>query len=217
LEAMQELQVTVGRERYPLAAPFFVLATQNPIEQEGTYPLPEAQLDRFMFMINIDYPTESEEMDIIKLTTVKDAFQIKVESVLSGEEVLYLQEVVRRVPVSEHLIAYATKLVRLSRVHLGNVPSFIKDWVQWGASPRAIQYLIIGAKARAVLQGRYYVAAEDIKALAHPVMRHRIITNFSAEAEGITTDKIIDKLLEEVSPMETELEKEKGIPKVLKI
>jgi len=212
LESMQELQVTVGGKRHPLQQPFFVLATQNPIEQEGTYPLPEAQLDRFMFMIHVGYPTEQEELEIMKLTT--SVFEHKLSTVLSGEEILRLQELVRRVPAADHVIRYAMALARATRVSEGGVPDFIKEWVHWGAGPRASQYLVIGAKAHAVLQGRYYVTVQDIKAIAHPVLRHRIVTNFTAEAEGVTPEKIVDKLLEVIPAKEAELEKDKALPKV---
>ncbi len=212
LEAMQELQVTVGGVRHALESPFFVLATQNPIEQEGTYPLPEAQLDRFMYMVNVGYPTEAEEMEIMKLTT--SVFNVKLDAVLKGEDILKLQDIVRRVPVAEHVISYAMALARATRVSEGGVPGFIKDWVQWGAGPRASQYLVIGAKAHAILMGRYYVTIEDVQAIAHPVLRHRIVTNFTAEAEGVTTDRIVDKLIEVIPAREAGLEKEQGLPKV---
>ena len=212
LEAMQELQVTVGGKRHALQHPFFVLATQNPIEQEGTYPLPEAQLDRFMYMVKVGYPTEQEELEIMKLTT--SVFEHKLSTVLSGDEILRLQDLVRRVPVADHVIRYAMALSRATRVSEGGVPDFVKEWVHWGAGPRASQYLIIGAKAHAVLQGRYYVTIQDVKAIAHPVMRHRIVTNFTAEAEGVTPDKIVDKLLEVIPAKEAGLEKDQALPKV---
>ncbi|MHC4606306.1 MAG: AAA family ATPase [Planctomycetota bacterium] len=214
LEAMQEYQVTAGGKKHPLDRPFFVLATQNPIEQEGTYPLPEAQLDRFMYMINVDYPTEKEELDIMKLTT--GVFDIKLDAVLTGEEILTLQEIVRRVPIADHVVQYAMSIPRATRISKGGVPDFVKECVQWGAGPRASQYLIIGAKSRAVLQGRFHATVEDVKAVAHPVLRHRIITNFSAEAEGITTDKIVDKLLEVIPSHESSMEKDQKLPKVVK-
>jgi MoxR-like ATPase len=213
LEAMQELQVTAGGKKYTLEQPFFVLATQNPIEQEGTYPLPEAQLDRFMFNIMVDYPTESEEMGIMKLTT--SPFDMTLNKVLNREEIMQLQEIVRRVPIADMVMKYAITLVRQTRVHTEKVPEFVKEWVSWGAGPRASQYLIIGAKARAVLQGRYYVSIDDIKAVAHPVLRHRIITNFSAEAEGITPNKLIDKLIEITPTSESELVKDEKLPDVI--
>jgi MoxR-like ATPase len=212
LEAMQELQVTVGGKRHALESPFFVLATQNPIEQEGTYPLPEAQLDRFMYNIFVGYPTEDEELEIMKLTT--SVFDVKLQPVLTGQDILNLQQIVRRVPIADHVIKYAMALSRATRVTQGGVPEFIKEWVQWGAGPRASQYLIVGAKAHAVLKGRFYVTTEDVKAVAHPVLRHRIIANFSAEAEGITTDKIVDKLLSVIPDKQADLEKVPGLPQV---
>ncbi len=212
LEAMQEMQVTVGGKRHTLESPFFVLATQNPIEQEGTYPLPEAQLDRFMYNIHVGYPTEEEELEIMKLTT--SGVEAKLTATLGGQDIVQLQQIVRRVPIADHVIKYAMSLVRATRVSQGGVPDFIKEWVQWGAGPRATQYLIIGAKANAVLHGRFYVTVDDIKAVAHPVLRHRIIANFSAEAEGVTTDKIVDKLLEVIPAKEADFEKQQGLPKV---
>jgi len=212
LEGMQEMQVTVGGKRHGLQQPFFVLATQNPIEQEGTYPLPEAQLDRFMFMIHVGYPTEQEELDIMKVTT--SVFDVRLQPVLNGDEVLLLQDIVRRVPVADHAIRYAMSLARATRVSEGGVPDFVKEWIQWGAGPRASQYLVIGAKAHAVLQGRTYVTIQDIQAIAHPVLRHRIVTNFSAEAEGVTADKIVDKLLETIPAREADLEKDASLPRV---
>jgi len=196
LEAMQEYQVTAGGQRYPLDQPFFVLATQNPIEQEGTYPLPEAQLDRFMFNIYIDYPTNDEERVIIKATTYDIEKDLKV--VLLGSDILRIQKIVRRVPVSEHVIDYAVNLVRSTRPGTDNVPTFINDWLSWGAGPRAAQYLIIGAKARAILQGRYNVSCSDVRALAKVVMRHRIFTNFNADAEGVDPDQVIERLLKTI-------------------
>jgi MoxR-like ATPase len=212
LEAMQELQVTVGGKRHVLQQPFFVLATQNPIEQEGTYPLPEAQLDRFMYMIKVGYPSEEEELEIMKLTTA--VFEIKLSTVISGEEISRLQDLVRRVPVADHVIRYAMALSRATRVSEGGVPDFVKEWVHWGAGPRASQYLVIGAKAHAVLQGRAYVTIQDVKAIAHPVLRHRVVTNFAAEAEGMTSDKIIDKLIETIPAKEAGMEKNSALPKV---
>ena len=212
LEAMQELQVTVGGKRHGLESPFFVLATQNPIEQEGTYPLPEAQLDRFMFNIHVGYPTEDEELEIMRLTT--SGVETKLTAMLGAQDIIGLQQIVRRVPVADHVIKYAMSLVRATRVSQGGVPDFIKEWVQWGAGPRATQYLVIGAKANAVLHGRFFVTVDDIKAIAHPVLRHRIIANFSAEAEGVTTDKIVDKLLEVIPAKEADFEKQPGLPKV---
>jgi len=213
LEAMQEQQVTIGGKRHGLEKPFFVLATQNPIEQEGTYPLPEAQLDRFMYMIHVGYPTEEEELQIMKLTTSN--IEVELKTILGAEEIIRLQEIVRRVPVADHVIEYAMTLSRSTRVKEGNTPEFIKEWVQWGAGPRASQYLIIAAKARAVIQGRFYVTIEDVQSVAHPVLRHRIVTNFSAEAEGITTDKIVDKLIEITPTREAGFEKDESLPKVI--
>ncbi len=215
LEAMQELQVTVGGKKYTLDQPFFVLATQNPIEQEGTYSLPEAQLDRFMFNIMVEYPSPDEELEIMKLTTSISPFDIKLEHVLSRDEIMRLQEIVKRVPISDHIMAYAMTLARQSRVHAGEVPEFIKEWVSWGAGPRASLYMMITAKARAILQGRYYVSIEDIQSVAYPVLRHRIITNFSAEAEGVTTDKIINKLIEITPTDENTLLKNTKLPQIV--
>jgi MoxR-like ATPase len=192
LEAMQERQVTVGGTRHVLPDPFFVLATQNPIEQEGTYPLPEAQQDRFMFNILVDYPEEEEEYRIVEMTTA--GFTPAIERVLSATDILEMQDIVRKVPVAPYVIRYAMKFTRLTRKEKGEVPDFIKDYVTWGAGPRATQYLVLGAKARAVLHGRYYVSCEDIRAVAAPVLRHRIITNFNAEAEGLKPDDIVRRL-----------------------
>jgi MoxR-like ATPase len=192
LEAMQEHQVTVGGTRHRLPEPFFVLATQNPIEQEGTYPLPEAQQDRFMFNIRVDYPDEDEEFRIIEMTTSN--VQPKLERVLSAADILEMQDIVRKVPAAPYVIRYAMKFTRLTRKDHGEVPDFIRDYVTWGAGPRATQYLVLGAKARALLHGRYYVSCEDIRAVAAPVLRHRIITNFNAEAEGIKPDEIVRRL-----------------------
>ncbi len=213
LEAMQEHQVTAGGTKHVLEPPFFVLATQNPIEQEGTYPLPEAQLDRFMFNILVDYPDEEEELQIMKRTTAD--LEADLSSVLSGEEIINLQRIVRKVPISDDVVHYAMSFARRTRVQQADVPDFIKEWVSWGAGPRACQYLILGAKARAVLHGRYYVSCEDIRAVAHPVLRHRIITNFSAEAAGITSDKIIDKLIETIPANESTTFEDARLSKVL--
>jgi len=212
LEAMQEHQVTVGGERHALPEPFFVLATQNPIEQEGTYPLPEAQLDRFMFDVLVDYPSEQEEFDIVRQTTAVEDYDL--QQVLTAEDILTLQEIVRKVPVADHIIRYALKLTRLTRKEKGEVPEFIRDYVSWGAGPRASQYLILAGKARAILKGRHYVSTEDIRAVAHPVLRHRIITNFNAEAEGIKSDQIIDWLIEAVPRDEADGIDESKMPKV---
>jgi len=202
LEAMQEHQVTAGGRRHKLEEPFFVLATQNPIEQEGTYPLPEAQQDRFMFNIMVDYPDEDEELQIMKMTTA--TYSGEVAHVLDGTKIQRLQELVRKVPISEHVIKYAMQFARLTRLNNPQTPDEIKRLLAWGAGPRASQYLILGAKARAVLNGRYYVSGDDIRAVVHPVLRHRIIPNFSAEAEGITSDVIIDKLVQMIPRAEAE-------------
>ena len=196
LEAMQEYSVTLAGTTHTLPQPFFVLATQNPIEQEGTYPLPEAQLDRFMFNILIDYPEEHEEEEIIRLTT-QDVRQ-DLAPVLTSKEILRLQKIVRAVPVSQHVIKYATRLVRATRPKAEDVPDFVKDYVAWGCGPRAAQYLILGAKARAILDGRPNVACSDVKAIVPPVFRHRMFTNFNADAEGLTIEDIIQRLLEAV-------------------
>lgn len=197
LEAMQEKQVTIGGKRHSLPNPFFVLATQNPIEQEGTYTLPEAQQDRFMFKVFVKYPSYDEEYHIASSTTAETI--PVVEEVISSEEILQLQELVRRVPVSPHVIHYALRLVRGTRVDQEGVPEFVKEWVSWGAGPRAMQFLLLGGKARAVLDGRLFVTTDDIKAVAHPVLRHRLINNFNAESAGISTDRVIDRLIEEIS------------------
>jgi MoxR-like ATPase len=213
LEAMQERQVTAGGQRHSLEEPFFVLATQNPIEQEGTYPLPEAQLDRFMFNILVDYPSEEEEVEIMKRTTAPQTQD--VQPLLSGAEILQLQEIVRRVPVADDVIRYVLRLTRATRVNKDEAPQYIRDWLSWGAGPRASQYLILGGKARAVLQGRNHVSAEDVQAVAHPVLRHRILTNFSAEAEGIRAENIIERLLEETTVNDTRRLKATAAPGVL--
>jgi MoxR-like ATPase len=203
LEAMQEHQITVGGQQHRLAEPFFVLATQNPIEQEGTYPLPEAQLDRFMFNTFVDYPDEEEEFQIVRRTTADEP--MTVTATLSVEEILELGRIVRRVPVADHVLRYALKFTRMTRREQGQVPDFIQDYVSWGAGPRASQYLVLGAKARAVLHGRLCASPEDIRAVAFPVLRHRIMTNFNAEAEGIKPDDIIRRLIETI-PVENESE-----------
>ena len=194
LEAMQEQQVTIGGERHTLPQPFFVLATQNPIEQEGTYPLPEAQLDRFMFEVLVNYPDEDEELQIVKQTTAD--VTPSVTATLGAEEILVFTQLVRRVPIAEHLARYALQLVRQTRVGSGDVPEMVSQYVSWGAGPRASQYLVLAAKARAALHGRYCVGSEDIQTVALPVLRHRIISNFNAEADGVSTDAIIKHLLE---------------------
>src|SRR4051812_43129528 len=203
LEAMQEHHVTAGSQTYHLPEPFFVLATQNPIEQEGTYPLPEAQLDRFMFNIIVGYPSRAEEIDIMKRTTSN--VKAKLDAMLSGEQILRLQEIVRQVIVADHVFAYAADLVRATRPRESGVPKFIPELLSWGAGPRACQYLILGGKARALLNGRTHVTTDDIKAVAYPVLRHRLVTTFHADAEGITTDDVIKKLIAAVPlPQEAE-------------
>jgi MoxR-like ATPase len=201
LEAMEEHQVTAGGRRHKLPDPFFVLATQNPIEQEGTYPLPEAQLDRFMFEILVDYPEENEEFEIVRRTTVGPVPQVK--KVLTEQKLASLQAVTRSVPVADHVIRYAMQLSRLTRRGKEDVPSFINEFVSWGAGPRASQFLILGAKAHALLHGRAYVSAEDVRAVSLPVLRHRIVTNFNAEAEGVSTDDIVHRLTEFISTEST--------------
>jgi MoxR-like ATPase len=196
LQAMQEYQVTAGGRSYDLDLPFFVLATQNPIEQEGTYPLPEAQLDRFMFNIFVDYPSHREEHEIVKATTYEQDSDLK--TVLRGRDILAIQKIVRRVPVSDHVIEYAIRLVRATRRNTEDAPPFVDEWLSWGAGPRAAQYLVLGAKARAVLHGRYNVTCNDIRAMALPVMRHRLFTNFNADAEGVDSVRIIKELLKSV-------------------
>jgi MoxR-like ATPase len=197
LEAMQERQVSVGGQHYPMKNPFFVLATQNPIEQEGTYPLPEAQQDRFMFKILVRYPEFAEEYRIAESTTSADP--VSVAPVIGAEEIAAFQSLVRRVPVPPHAIVYAMRLVRATRVPSADVPDFVRQWVSWGAGPRAVQFLLLGAKTRAALAGRMFVTIEDIQAVAHPVLRHRVLTNFAAESEGVHSDQIVDRLLEAVS------------------
>jgi MoxR-like ATPase len=212
LEAMQERQVTVGRVRHRLADPFFVLATQNPIEQEGTYPLPEAQQDRFMFKVFVKYPNFNEEFEIARRTTA--LITEVIEPVLTGQQILELQKLVRRVPVTDHVIQYTLALVRQTRIGEPGVPKFVRDWLSWGAGPRAVQYLILGGKARALLYGRTHVQCDDIQALALPVLRHRILTNFTAASEGITTDTVVQRLLKETPSKEGELTKDERFKKI---
>jgi MoxR-like ATPase len=212
LEAMQEYHVTVGGRRHDLDQPFFVLATQNPIEQEGTYPLPEAQLDRFMFMVKVDYPAMDEEREILRRTT--ETRHVEIQPILGKEEIQQLQEIVRRVPIADQVLDYALRLTRNTRLTTGEAPGWIKEWLAWGAGPRASQYLVLGAKAHAVLQGRMHVAADDIKAVARPVLRHRLITSFSAEAEGITTDTVVERLLQEIDPNRSAALSEGKLPRV---
>jgi len=198
LEAMQEHHVTIGDETYPLPEPFFVLATQTPIEQEGTYPLPEAQLDRFMFNIRVNYPSASEEEAIIKRVT--GTYKANIQKQLDGEAVLKLQKVVRRVPVADHVVTYAAQIARASRPREAEAPDFVREMVAWGAGPRAGIYLILAAKARAILQGRYHTTTADVRAVALPVLRHRVLTTFNAEAAGITSDDIVNRLVEHFQP-----------------
>jgi len=198
LEAMQEHSVTVGEETYNLEEPFFVLATQNPIEQEGTYPLPEAQLDRFMFHITVDYPTAEEELAIMK--QVSGTYDADLQPVLTGKQIMALQQIVRRVPVADHVFEYARAIVRSTRPDSEEAPDFIKELVHWGAGPRASIYLVLAAKARAVLHGRYHATTEDVRVLALPVLRHRVVTTFNAEAAGIGADDVVRRLLDEIKP-----------------
>lgn len=206
LEAMQEHQVTVGGEGHRVPEPFFVLATQNPIEQEGTYPLPEAQLDRFMFNVLVDYPSEDEELEIVKRTTTDS--DIVIEPMLSAAEIEQLTAIVRKVPVADHVARYALRLARLSRANQPDAPDFVREYVTWGAGPRASQYMVLGAKARAVLLGRQFVNHEDIRAVALPVLRHRIRTNFNADAEGITSEEIIRRLIAAVPTLDANSEED---------
>ena len=203
LEAMQERQVSVGRTQHQLSDPFFVLATQNPIEQEGTYPLPEAQQDRFMFKVFVQYPSFSEEFEIAQRTT--GTTTTNVQPILTASEIIALQKSVREVPLSDHIARYAIAIVRQTRVGGDGVPDFVSDQLAWGAGPRAVQFLILGCKARALLQGRSHVTIEDVQALAAPVLRHRIVVGFAAESEGVTADSIINQLIETTPAHEDEL------------
>ncbi len=212
LEAMQERQVTVGRNRHELSDPFFVLATQNPIEQEGTYPLPEAQQDRFMFKVYVEYPSFDEEFEVARRTTGTAVGE--VAPVLGAEEILRLQRLVRQVPVSYHVVRYALSLVRQTRVGSDGIPDFVEDLVGWGAGPRAVQFLILGGKARALLQGRFHVQVEDIQALAKPVLRHRMVVNFAAESEGITSDNVVDRIIGATPTTEDELSRDARFQKI---
>ncbi|MFN3873973.1 MAG: AAA family ATPase [Ignavibacterium sp.] len=199
LEAMQEHKVTAAGVTHSLPEPFFVLATQNPIEQEGTYPLPEAQLDRFMFNLWLDYPSYEEEIKVVQTTT--SGYDAKLNKVVSAEEILVFQDLIRRVPVADNVIQFAVKIANMTRPVNGNSPEFIKQWITWGAGPRASQYMILAAKSRAVIQGRFTPNIDDVKAAMLPVLRHRIITNFSAEAEGISAVDVIKKLAEETDKL----------------
>jgi MoxR-like ATPase len=198
LQAMAEYRVTAGGRTYPLEQPFLVFATQNPIEQEGTYPLPEAQLDRFMFLIDVDYPSADEELSIVRTTT--GAQQAPLQTLLHPQEIQRLQALVLRVPAAEHVMRHAVDLARRSRPHAPGAPAFIDRYLSWGAGPRASQFLILAAKSRAILSGRYAAEIEDVRAVARPVLRHRLILNFHAEAEGIQSGQIVDRLLEAVVP-----------------
>lgn len=212
LEAMQERQVTIGRVRHQLGDPFFVLATQNPIEQEGTYPLPEAQQDRFMFKVLVDYPSFDDEFEVARRTTSK--IDNNVEAVLSGDEIRELQDLVRNVPVADHVIRYALTIVRQTRIGSEGVPEFVSDQVGWGAGPRAVQYLVLGGKARALLNGRTHVTVEDIQQLCKPVLRHRMVVTFAAESDGISTDDVIDRLVAETPTAEDELTRDARFQKI---
>ncbi len=206
LEAMQERQVTVGRVRHKLTDPFFVLATQNPIEQEGTYPLPEAQQDRFMFKVFVRYPSFGEEFEVVRRTT--STMTDSVSAVLTAAEILELQRIVRQVPVADHVIRYALALVRQTRVREPGVPDFVQDQLSWGAGPRAVQFLILGGKARALLQGRTHVTCEDVQSLAKPVLRHRLVLSFTAESEGVTPDQLIERIVAITPTREDELSRD---------
>lgn len=194
LQAMQEKEVSAGGTTYKLDEPFFVLATQNPIEQEGTYPLPEAQLDRFMFNIYVDYPSQSEEIEIVRTTTSR--YKADIQTIITGQEIADLQDLVRAVPVAEGVIEYAVKLVRRTRPKESGAPDYVRNYISWGAGPRASQYLILGAKTRAVLDGRPTPEEADVQEIAYPVLRHRLVTSFAAEADGVNADEIIKRLLE---------------------
>ena len=213
LEAMGERQITVGQITYTLPRLFLVMATQNPIEQEGTYPLPEAQLDRFMFNVVVGYPSREDEVEILRRTT-----QVVTEDlpeIMSGEEILRCQALVRRVPIADDMLQYAAELVRSTRPDQENVPGFVRENLKWGAGPRAGQYLVLGAKTRAVIRGRFHVSMEDIQRVARPVLRHRILTNYSAQAEGIQADDIIDRLLDTVPLHPTQNVNDGGLPEVV--
>jgi MoxR-like ATPase len=212
LEAMQERQVTIGRTRHKLADPFFVLATQNPIEQEGTYPLPEAQQDRFMFKVYVRYPSFDEEFEVARRTTAVQTDDIR--PVLCGSEILELQRMVREVPVTDHVIRYALALVRQTRLRYPGTPDFVDEMISWGAGPRAVQYLVLGGKARALLDGRTHVSTDDIQALAKPVLRHRLVMNFAAESEGVTADDVVDRLLSITPTKENELTSDARFKKI---
>jgi MoxR-like ATPase len=198
LQAMQEYRVTAGGRTYPLEPPFLVFATQNPIEQEGTYPLPEAQLDRFMFYVQVHYPSAEEEVEIVRTTTT--GARRKLERLLSAREIIDLQDLVLRVPAAEHVVRHAVELTRFTRPREPGAPDFVRELVEWGAGPRASQYLVLGAKARAILDGRVAASVDDVRALAGPVLVHRVLTNFRAESDGVTSEEIVTRLLEKVRP-----------------
>ncbi len=210
LQAMQEREVTVGQTTYPLPAPFFTIATQNPIEQEGTYPLPEAQLDRFMFNIKVDYPTLEEEEKILSTTTRGEFAEVR--KILSGKVISNLQKLVSSVAVSQYIVQYVARLVRATRPRDSSAPEMIRELVDWGAGPRAGQYLIQGGKALAAMDGRFSVAIDDIRKVAIPVLRHRVSTNFQAQAEGMNTEDVIEKLLETIPTPEIEKFEKKAVP-----
>jgi MoxR-like ATPase len=212
LEAMQERQVTIGRVRHELGNPFFVLATQNPIEQEGTYPLPEAQQDRFMFKVLVDYPSFNDELEVVRRTTSKSSGAI--EPVLSGAEILELQELVRSVPIADHVIRYALAIVRQTRVGTTGIPKFVDEQIGWGAGPRAVQFLVLGGKARALLHGRNHVTVQDIQELCRPVLRHRLVVTFAAESDGVTTDDVVEQLIAQTPTSEDELTRDARFQKI---
>ena len=210
---MQERQITVGRVRHQLSDPFFVLATQNPIEQEGTYPLPEAQQDRFMFKVHVSYPSFADEFEVARRTTGQN--KTTIEPVLSGEEILSLQEFIRSIEVSENVIRYALAIVRQTRVGQDGVPDFVRDQVAWGAGPRAVQFLILGAKARAAMSGRSYVDTSDVQFCAKPVLRHRMVVNFAAESDGVTSDAVVDKIISVTPTAQDELLRDARFQRIL--
>ena len=212
LEAMQERTVTVGRVRHELAHPFFVLATQNPIEQEGTYPLPEAQQDRFMFKVFVDYPSFDDEFEIARRTTARGHHEVK--PVLTAQEITQLQDSIRDVPVSDHVLRYALSIVRQTRIGTDGVPDFVSQSIGWGAGPRAVQYLILGGKTRALMYGRTHVSTDDIAELAKPVLRHRLAVNFAAQSDGVTSDDVIDQLIEQTPAKEDELTNDARFQKI---
>jgi MoxR-like ATPase len=213
LEAMQERQVTVGRARHSLPELFFVLATQNPIEQEGTYPLPEAQQDRFMFKIFVRYPTFEEELEVARRTA--SAGPAQIEAVLSAEEILRAQELIRRTPAADPVIHYALALIRQTRATEPGCPDYVRKWLSWGAGPRAVQYLMLAAKARALLNGRSHATVDDVAAMTLPVLRHRLVTSYAAEADGLTADKVVERILAETPRREDELSRDSRFAAIL--